>query len=54
VDTPSERPARPTDAAARGEGARRPYEPPRLLKKHSVARTTMVSGGQCTFNPPPC
>ena len=28
------------------------YEPPRLLRKHSVRRVTLVSGNECVFDPP--
>lgn len=34
------------------QAPRAKYEPPRLVRKHSVQRVTLVSGSECVFDPP--
>jgi len=50
---------RPTETSQEQSAAEQPlerprakYEAPRLLRKHSVQRVTLLSGNQCVFDPP--
>ena len=36
------------------QGGRPAYERPRVELRGSVAKSTLVSGEQCVFDPPPC
>lgn len=44
---------RETTGAAQGDQRpRRPYEPPRIVRRQQVLASTLVSGEQCVFDPP--
>ncbi len=45
----------PAPSAGKEEQApRQPYVPPTLELRGSLASTTLVSGEECVFAPPPC
>lgn len=47
-------PAPQVEAEAAATRARRVYVPPRSARRGSVEASTLVSGEQCVFDPPPC
>jgi len=51
-NTPESPSARTGTQEQQNEAPRAKYEPPRLLRKHSVQRVTLVSGQECVFDPP--
>lgn len=42
------------DAGQEEQAPRQPYVPPTLELRGSLASTTLVSGEECVFAPPPC
>lgn len=41
-----------TQTASAGSPARKRYQAPQILKKELLVASTLVSGGDCVFDPP--
>ncbi len=44
----------PKAAEPAGDVERLPYEAPRVVRREQIVTTTLVSGQECVFDPPPC
>jgi hypothetical protein len=44
----------PEGESRRGTIARAPYEAPRIVRRERIIASTLLSGQECVFDPPPC